>query len=190
MQIDTRSMPFQIGNPGGNSTAGSIVEPLPQLAVPGTTTTSGVTTAGDGIIAMAEQISQGGFGAMTSNSLMLIPYGAGSSTQTYTLKCYGWRRTIPMGGVTAGIWVPFLLASFTVTLGTAPGLAGTDVNASQLFNTTLALVAGNANVSNEIVSPGSNVIGHIILDCKGVQYVETRYAMVSATSGNCLVAKL
>jgi hypothetical protein len=190
VQIDTRSMPFDIGNPGGNSTAGSIVEPLPQLAIPGTTTTSGVTTAGDGIIAMAEQISQGGFGAMTANGLMLIPYGAGSATQTYTLKCYGWRRTLGKGETAAGLWVPFLLASFTVTLGTAPGIAGTDVNASQLFATTIALVTGNANVSNEIVSPGSNVIGHITLDAKGVQYIETRYAMVSATSGNCLVAKM
>src|SRR5438105_2097653 len=126
-------MLFQIGNPGGNSTAATIVEPLPQLAPPGTAVSTGVTTAGDGVIAMGEQITSGGAGGMTANSLMLVPYGAGTATQTYTLKVYGWRRTIPMGGTAGGsgpcpIWIPFLLCSFTITLGTAPGLAGSDVN--------------------------------------------------------------
>jgi len=190
-------MPFVLSNPGGNSTGGA-GEPVPIfINPPADPAPTGVTNADDGVIAMAEMLSPNGsgFGAMTANSLMLIPYGAGSATQTYTLKAYGWRATAGQGGTKGGqaldnVWIPFLLASFTVTLGTAPGLTGGDVNASQLFATTIALVTGNANVSNEIVSPGSNVIAHIILDAKGVQYVELRFTMISATSGNCLVAKL
>ena len=61
-------------------------------------------------------------------------------------------------GSVPSLWIPVLLASFTVTLGTAPGIAGSDVNGSQLFATSIALVTGNANVSNEVLSPTGNVI--------------------------------
>lgn len=193
MLIETRSSKFQISNPGGNSTAASIVEPLPSLTSPDIAAVStGVTSVGDGVIALGGGSAGIPGGIVAPNSLILVPYGAGSSTQTFTMKVYAWRRTLAATGPPTQfpIWVPYLLASFTVTLGTAPGLATADVNASQLFATTIVLVTGNANISNEIVSPGSNVLAHIVLDAKGAQFVEFRYAVVTATSANCLVATL
>lgn len=189
MQIQTLSSAFEVANRGGNSTAGSIVEPAAFAALsPGQNpknqaVTSGVTSVGDGVIAL------GNYAAEANNSVVILPYGAGSSTQTFTLKAYAWDVTI-VDGSTYALWVPYLLASFTCTLSTFAGVANTTVNASQLFCGTIALVTGNANVSNEILSPTGNVNAHIVLDTKGCQFMEFRYAMVTATSGNALVKKM
>lgn len=180
MQIDTRSIPLKVVR-GTNSAAGSITEPVPTLTAP-----AGPTGA-DGVIPMGES-----FGEECANSLKLIPYGTGSSGNTYTMKVYQWDVVPPQRSTIGGqpLWVPTLLASFTITLGNVTGVAGTDVNASQLFSTTITLIAGNANVSNEIISPGSNVLSHIIVDAKGAQFVEIRTAVVSATDTNCLYKQL
>lgn len=181
VQIDTRTGPFQIANPvNGNTTASSITFPVPTTSPP----------AGDGVIPMGETIGQ-----VAPNGLMLVPYGAGSATNTFTLNAYGWRKTT---GYTVGaqsqtlpLWVAYLLASFTCTLSTVPGLGNTDVNASQLFAGTITLVTGNANVSNEILSPTGNVVAHIMLDAKGSNYVQLLYGTGgSATSCNCLWARV
>jgi hypothetical protein len=103
---------------------------------------------------------------------------------------YQWDMVFSHAG-NAPLWVPSLLASFTCTLCTQAGVAGTDVDNTQLFCGTIALVAGNANISNEVLSPTGNVIAHIIVDAKGAQYVETRFGTgSSATSCNCLSKKL
>lgn len=182
MQIDTRYTPLVLTN-SANVTASSVTEPTP----------TGTPPNGDGVISMG---CSGGptqsftFGATLANSLKLIPIGAGSSTNTFTMKVYGWDLTVP-GGLSSGTWVPHLLASFTCTLCTQTGVANTDVVATQLFCGTIALVAGNANVSNEVLSPTGNVIAHIILDAKGCALVECRFGTGgSATSCNCLAKRL
>lgn len=173
MQIDTRSEQFVITN-SANSTATSITFPVPTTTMP----------SGDGII----QVGQGG--STAPNSLMLVPYGAGTAAQTFLMNAYGWRRTTGLGGKIP-IWVAVELATFTCTLATPPGLTDCDVNASQLFCGTITLGVGNANVSVEIVSPTGNVIAHIVLDAKGSQLVELRFSTnSSATSCNCLAAKV
>lgn len=198
MQIDTRGGRFAISNPGGNVARNGIVEPVPFSTITAPTPqqnapSTGVVTTNqltDGVIEMAGDGATGP-GGLTANSLQMIPYGTGSATNTFTMKAYGWRRTGGVGANLTGLWVPYLLASFTVTLGTATGVGGCDVNASQLLATTIALVTGNANVSNEILSPTGNVIAHIILDAKGAAYVELRFSTGGvATDCNCMVAKV
>lgn len=175
MQIETRSSPFFITNPvNGNVTAASITFPVPSLSAP----------TGDGVIPM------GHGGGTSANGLQLVPYGAGSPTNTFSLNAYGWRPTEGYGG-TKPLWVAYLLASFTCTLCTVPGLAGADVDDSQLFAGTIALVVGNANISNEVISPTGNVVAHIVLDAKGSRFVEVRFGTgSSATSCNCLATRI
>jgi hypothetical protein len=176
VQLDTRSGTFLVTN-SANVTASSITFPVPQTATP----------SGDGVIEMG-----GTVGALAPNGLILVPFGVGSATNTFTMNAYGWRRTVG-GGVpsTDPLWVAYQLAAFTVTLCTVPGLANTDVNASQLFTGTITLTSGNANVSTEVVSPTGNVVAHIVLDAKGSQFVELRFGTGgSATSCNCLAAKV
>ncbi len=191
MILETLSGAMQVSNPGANSTAASVVQPAPFSGVTYTdpmhaAISTGVTSVGDGVIACGEL----GLGA--PNGLLIIPYGAGSSTNTFVLWSYGWKKTVVSGsGITEALWIPFLLAKFTCTLCTQAGIANTPVNASQLFAGTITLSTGNANVSNEIISPTGNVIASIMLDVKGSQYVEFRFDMnSSATSANCLVARL
>jgi len=182
VQIDTRSGPFVVTN-SSNVAAASITFPLPTTLRP----------SGDGVIAMGgDQMHQG---ALAPNSLMIVPFGTGSSTQTFTMNAYGWRETTGATGTagttgTMSLWVAVELATFTCTLCTVPGIAGTDVNASQLFVGTITLGVGNANVSNEIISPTGNVVAHIILDAKGSRFVELRFAKGTNTDCNALVARL
>lgn len=182
MQIDTRSGPFAVTN-SSNVSAASITFPLPTLTRP----------SGDGVIMMGGD--QMHMGALAPNSLILVPFGTGSATQTFTLNAYGWRETTGATGTagttgTQSLWVAYELATFTCTLSTVPGITGTDVNASQLFAGTITLGVGNANVSNEIISPTGNVIAHIILDAKGSRFVELRFAKGTNTDCNCLAAKV
>ncbi len=177
MEIDTRSAPFFLAYPTANSTATSITFPVPTLTEP----------TGDGVIGMNR--SSGYSGEYSANGLIIIPYGAGSATNTMLMNCYGWRPTI--GRLAKPLWVAFELATFTVTLCTVPGIAGADVNESQLFAGTISLGVGTANVSNEIVSPTGNVVGHILLDTKGCVLVQILFDRnSSSTSCNALVARM
>ncbi len=129
-------------------------------------------------------------GSTAPNGLLLVPYGAGSSTNTFLMNVYGWTPTKGENGAKP-LWVAIELATFTCTLCTVPGLAGADVNASQLLCGTIALGVGNANVSNEILSPTGNVVAHILLDVKGAKLVEIRFGTgSSATSCNCLYKRI
>lgn len=168
-------MPFFLARPTANATATSITKPVPTLTKP----------TGDGVFDLGGRQE----GSISAPGLVLMPYGAGAATNTFSMAVYGWRSTLGSGGAYR-LWVPALLASFTCTLGTAPGLAGADVNASQLFCDTITLAAGNANISNEILSPTGNEPAHIILDGKGFTLIECRFGTgSSATSCNSLVTR-
>lgn len=141
---------------------------------------------GDGIILMGSPS-----GAYSSNGLLLVPFGVGSATNTFLMSVFAWDFVHPKTAQNAGMWVAWLLASFTCTLCTVAGLAGGEVDATQLFCDTITLGKGNANVSNEIVSPTGNVIASIVLDTKGAKRVQTSFVInASATSCNTLYRKL
>src|SRR5205085_9346656 len=104
VQIDTRSGRFQVSNPGGNVNRNGIIEPSPfsnatarrpqQNAVStGVSTTNGLT---DGVIELGGD-GDSGPGGLTANSQLLLPYGTGVSTNTFTLKAYAWRRSAGAG---------------------------------------------------------------------------------------------
>ncbi len=173
MQIDSRSSKFEVTNTA-NVTAASITFPVPTITKP----------SGDGIVHLGDG------GALAPNGLMIVPFGAGSSTNTFSMNVYGWRRTLG-SNTKPPLWVAVELATFTCTLCTVPGIVSTDVADTQLFTGTIALVHGNANVSNEVVSPTGNVVAHVIVDAKGCELVEVRFGTgSSATSCNALIARM
>jgi hypothetical protein len=171
-------MPFTPANTA-NVTTASVTEPVPTLTKPSGT---GVVVFGDG-------------GAEASSATKLVPFGVGSNAQTFSMNCYGWSvvQAPPSAVDTKDLWFPVLLASFsTITLdSTIPGLAGTLVNASQLFANAITLVVGNSGISVEVVSPATTgEVAHIVLDMKGFKMLELRYAIGTTTSCNCLVGKM
>jgi len=171
VQIDTRSGPYFITNPGADSTAATITEPVPTTTAP----------SGDGTIKYGSKE-----GGLVPNGVVLLPYGTGSATNTFTMKVYGWEevfsKTFPLA-----LYVPRILASFTCTLCTQTGVAGYAVDNTHLFCGTISLAVGNANVSNEVISPTGNVIASIMLDLKGATYLGFVFSTgSSATACNCL----
>lgn len=182
MQIDSRSAPFFITNPGGNATVATALNPSPQAARP----------SGDGVFGMGASLSGPAVdGGMAPQGFLLVPFGVGSATQTFSMNVFGWRHTIGLNPL-APLWVPYLLAEFSCTLGATPGIINTDVGAGQLFCDTIALVLGNSNISNEVLSPaGTGMVAHIVLDGKGSQLIEVRFGTgSSATSCNCLATRI
>jgi hypothetical protein len=156
------------------------------------------TTApsGDGVIPM------GHMGGYSPNHLILVPFGVGSSTNTFTMQILGWRATkLPPGQpASLPLWIPVNLGEYTITLGTATGVAGADLTTTSLFNTTITftggptfVTAGAAPVSLDWlqISPGSNKIGMISVRSFGFRFMETIYSTGgSATSCNSLYCKM
>lgn len=128
------------------------------------------------------------------NRIIIVPFGAGSDTNTFVMRVIGWRIAYERDTGARqdnAIWIPVKLAEFTCTLSTPPGLAGKVVNASQLFADTIALVgtSGNDDIDISITSPADNTIAHVVVDNKGSHKVELQFSTGgSATSCNALVA--
>lgn len=183
MLIDTRTGPMSLVQAANDATVGTtIADPADTLTNP-----IGATGPATGILVL------GAGGAVSPNGIKLIPFGAGSATNTFLMSVFAIERIL---GGPAGVpdsWTYHFLAAFTCTLCTKPGKAGTAVNASQLYCDTIALTAnsGTANVSNEIVSPGGNHAGHVIVDTKGAELVFVAFARNgSATSENALWGRI
>ncbi len=184
MILQTLSDHGQIALPGGNSTASSLQKPSTSLIAPNTiAASSGVTNVGDGVIA------GGDGGSVCPNGVNIWPYGVGTATNTFKMHIYGWNRTIIEN--TKPLWYPFKIAAFTCTLCTLTGLADSPLGTTQKFCDTIVILFGNANISNEILSPTGNEIATITMDLKGARFYEFRFDMnSSATSANALIAKM
>jgi hypothetical protein len=182
VQIDTRSTQLFLANPTADSTTAgtSIANPAAQMNSPG---------------GLPGAINMGAGGDMSSNGLLILPFGVGSAGNTFLMSAFAWDEVrgnnpnaIP-GGVS--LWVAWILASFTCTLNTNTGQAGTDVDNTHNFVGTIVLGVGNANISNEIISPTGNVNASILLDTKGAKYVQLLFAMNgSSTAANALVRRM
>lgn len=165
-RLEQRSDKFSVSN-SADSTATSITFPAPQTTEP----------SGDGVIRM------GAGGTIAPSGLQLVPFGVGTSGQTFLMNAYGWRETFTPTG---RLWVAFPLGNFTCTLCTVPGLSGTDVDATHLF---VGTITGTV-APNEVISPTGNVVAYIELDPKGAKFVELRFSTnSSATAMNCLYAR-
>jgi hypothetical protein len=184
--IDELSGPnWALTNPGGNATANGFPSRVPSVAGP-SLVAAGVVKAGDGVVAIGDQ------GQYGPRSLLLVPFGVGAATNTFSLQVLGWRATAL--GV-APLWVPVNLGTWQVTLGTAGGVANSDLGTTQLFATTISQTAGGpTNVTPPdwfAVSPGGNAIGMICLRTLGFRFLEVIYSTGgSATSCNALYAKM
>jgi hypothetical protein len=104
------------------------------------------------------------------------------------MRALGWRQITNTLGT---LYIPIVLCEVACTLGSATGIAGAPVLNTELFVTTITLTTGNNNVDVDFISPGSNLIGSVMLNVKGCPIVETEFAITaSTTSMNCLYAVL
>lgn len=178
-RILTASAPFGLALAANSTTAGaSIANPATQTATPTNT------------VAMGDPD-----GAVSSNGLEIVPFGAGVATNTFLMSVFAWDLKKPTVAGNQNLWIAYPLATFTCTLCTVAGQANTDINGSQLFCDTITLNVGNANVSVEIISPATNgsanLVASITLNTKGAKKAGFLFAMNgSATSANAAWRRL
>lgn len=184
---------YALTNPGGNYTNNGYPTRTPTITSPNLVPTStGLQAIGDGVI------SFGNLGNYCPGRIFLVPFGVGSSTNTFSLKVIGWTPT--KLGVGIPLWVPTVLQTSQVTIGTAAGVAGADLGTTSLFATTITtsygptwITTGASPVAPDWfqLSPGSNDIGGIIVESLGFRFIEVIYTTGgSATSCNALYRKI
>lgn len=191
---------WKLTNPGGNFSNNGYPTRAPQTTNPTQTALStGLQAIGDGVIPFGEQIGSIG-GQFCPTNLMLIPIGTGSST-TFGMKILGWRPTAINASLgPLPLWVPVTLATYAVTLGTAAGIANSELGTTTLFATTITSTGGPTFITSGAepvipdwcqISPGSNAIGCIIQASLGFRYLEVIYTTGgSATDCNALWCRL
>lgn len=124
--------------------------------------------------------SVGPGGITAQNFAKLIPFGAGTATNTFSMYVWSWE-------LCGNEWVPHLLAAFTCTLSTMTGIAGSTgpINTDK-FCDTIAIITnlGNPNVTCSIISPQNNTPGHVVIDMEGAQKIEVQFSTGSSAT-NC-----
>ncbi len=133
-------------------------------------------------------------GIKQQNAVIIVPFGVGSDTNTFSTRVIGWRMvpgnpqsTTP----TVDLWIPVPLVDLTCTLSTPAGVAGTEIGSSNLFCDTLAIAntIGVAGQDCVIKTNGANLIAQATVDMQGYQLVEVTFTTgSSATSCNALIA--
>lgn len=176
MQIDERTGPFQIAYPTANSTAASVVEPVPSYTRP----------SGDGVIDFHSDL-----GGIAPTRMLVLPYGVGSAS-TMILNLYGWRALPGKTAGNVGLWIPFFLSSFTVTLCTVPGLDHADLAANQRMAGTIVVIkGGTVGLDYGINSPTGNSVASLWQSLLGASIVSVLTGLnSSSTSCNALVCTI
>lgn len=164
--------------------------------------TTNLTTAGTSIANPGDQYGSpmgaagvieigGNAGGEAAPAIIFVPLGEGSAT-TLLMSVFAWDQVnSKFGG--RSYWTAWPLATFTVTLCTLAPLAGTDayvaatVAGNQRYAGTVTLGVGNANISNEVISPTGNIKATIVLDTKGARFIQPLGVLnSSSTSFNWL----
>jgi hypothetical protein len=171
--ILTKSGPMVVLLPTDDATAGtSIGDPADTLADPATA--AGVIAMGRSALAL---------GHSARNALKFRPFGTGAAGNSFLMSVFAVERILgaPLGK--SDQWTYGLLAALTCALSTKPGVALGPVDASHRYCDTIALTAGNASVSVEVVSPTNNQAAHALVDCKGAELVAVKFALNASASG-------
>jgi len=176
MQIDERTGPFKVAFPTANSTAASIVEPVPTYSRP----------SGDGVIDFNSE-----FGGIAPKRMLVLPFGVGSAT-TLIMNVYGWRILPALTAPHVPIWIPYFLSSYTVTLCTVPGLDNADVGSTQRFAGTIVIIkGGTVGLDYGIHSPTGNSVASFWQNLDGASLFSIVTGLnSSSTSVNALVCTI
>lgn len=122
----------------------------------------------------------------------ILIIGTGVNDAVITgVRVIKWKRKRGTPGTSglADLWIPIILCEFAAVLGNVTGAAGSVVPTTYFFADTITLVTGNANISNEIISPTGDVIAHATFDTKGAEKLEFTYDLgANATGVNVLWA--
>lgn len=184
------SQNWKLTNPGGNYSNNGYPARAPQILNPTLTAlTTGLQKLGDGVI----NIGHGGIDG--PKYIDLVPIGTGSATNTFSIEVIGWTAT-NLG--TQVLWIPVgPIIAYAVTLGSAAGVANSDLGSTTLFGKTITstlgptfITSGAAPISNDWfqISPATSAgIAMIRQRTFGFRYLEFIFTTGgSATDCNAL----
>lgn len=145
------------------------------FSAPAATTTK---PSGDGVVNLRR------FGTIPE-WVAVLPFGTGDADDVFEMWITGWRKI-------GTLWIPNRLVKLTCTLGTAVGVAGTAVVATELFADTITASGGIANVSYQLFSPTDNTPAHALVAPNGCELLEFTFDTTTGdpTGCNALVARL
>lgn len=126
----------------------------------------------------------------------IMPYGLGAALDAFDMRVIGWKKI--GSDPNLRLIVPFILASFTCTLCTAVGVAGSPVLNTEHFCdtiTTLSEPTLTADVTRQgtahIYSPTGNLLAWVRVPLRGCEAVEVTFANRTNTpTKNALVSYL
>ncbi len=165
MVIDQLSKEWWLPVLTANYATGSYPSKIPTVTRP----------SGSGVIDMTG-------GDYVPGHLLLIPYGTDAGTHTAGMKVLGWRDTNQNpGNPQMRLWVPVVLCTVAITLGSAAGVANADLGTTQKFATTMTMTGGPTFITSGAapvcldwfeISPGSNAIGLVSVPTFGFKMME------------------
>lgn len=128
-------------------------------------------------------------GILAPNIAIIVPFGAGSDTNTMSMRVIGWR-TCGSNNPTTMLWVPVMLIEAACTLSTPTGVGSRILASTDRIADTIAQTYPSAPVAGvEIGSNGANVGAYFKVDLSGFRKVEFTFTTGgSATNCNALAA--
>lgn len=128
---------------------------------------------------------------------LLVPYGTGDADDVFAMRAVGWYQ---VGNDPASdLWLPVVLAELTCTMGTAAGVADTQVPAAGLFCDTLVIVSEPTTTADttrdglvRVVTLPANGVAMAVVPLLGCRKLELTFDMTTndPTGANCLVGLL
>lgn len=189
MLVETLRTPYKKARLVNYTTNGYPTFIAGQATVPTLTDVSSATAQ------VGIELSQPNGGA-SQNAVQVLPFGVGADDATFSMRIIGWQKSIGLVGkevLDTELWVPLVLVEVLCTLSTFVGVAGRYVLDTERLVDIITLVGttGNAGVDVDIVSPGNNTPGRLLVDLLGSSVLEVQFTTGgSATSCNALLGYL
>lgn len=123
----------------------------------------------------------------TGNAMNVLPFGAGSDTQTFSMRVIGYSKH--QTSASAKQWVPHIICQLACTLCPQTGAtATTKPTSSELICDTITIT--NGTKSAVVDTQFADTAAIAVVDITGYEYIDFTFDMTGATSGNCLYQML
>jgi hypothetical protein len=138
-------------------------------------------------------IDLGKGGMLVQNGIKVVPFGAGSDTNTFSVRVWGWQKIKTSVIGNSDLWVPVNLGEFACTLSTPAGVDNTPVPSTNVFCDTITVTVGSTlggeAAGENIISPANDTTASFMVDLRGYDKVQLDFTTgSSATSCNALIS--
>lgn len=127
-------------------------------------------------------------GGATQNLVVVKPFGAGSDTNTMSMRVIGWTLVPGVPGTTTDVWDPTTIVEVACALTTVTGVAGGIVTTTDRFVDTITKTYPTDTTGLlQIHSNAADLAAFFVVDLIGFTKVEFSFSTgSSATSCNAL----